>query len=164
MKSIRRKIFAKSARRGCPGYDRTLRGRDVAVKWAVKGEPFRAKAQALLRDSGARGISLIAPPHFNSEVDSVIRKRIFFKKMILAEAKKAYAILDAVPVQIVDAPGIRQRAREIADQFNQKYVYDSTYAALAEVRGCEFWTADKAFYDVVKAALPLVKYLTDYLG
>jgi hypothetical protein len=30
------------------------------------------------------------------------------------------------------------------------------------LRGCEFWTADKAFYDTVKAALPFVKYLPDY--
>jgi predicted nucleic acid-binding protein len=134
----------------------------VAVKWAAKGEPFRAKAQALLRDSGVLGITLIAPLHFNSEVDSAIRKRVFFKKMIPAEAKKAYAILDAVPMQIVDAPGVRQRAREIAEQFNQRFVYDSTYAVLAELRGCEFWTADKAFYDAVKAALPFVKYLADY--
>jgi len=41
-------------------------------------------------------------------------------------------------------------------------VYDATYAALAELRGCEFWTADKAFDDAVKAALPFVKYLPDY--
>jgi len=37
-----------------------------------------------------------------------------------------------------------------------------TYAALAELRGCEFWTADKAFYDAVKAVLSFVKYLPDY--
>jgi predicted nucleic acid-binding protein len=136
----------------------------VAVKWAVKGEPYRAKARALLRDSGKLGITLIAPPSFTSEVDSAVRKRVFFKRMIPAEAKKAYAILDAIPVQVVDLPGVRQRAREIAEQFNQKSVYDSTYAALAELRDCEFWTADKAFYDAVKAALPFVKYLADYPG
>lgn len=26
--------------------------------------------------------------------------------------------------------GVRQRAREIAEQFNQRFVYDATYAAL----------------------------------
>lgn len=39
---------------------------------------------------------------------------------------------------------------------------DATYAALAELRGCEFWTADKVFYDAVKATLSFVKYLPDY--
>jgi predicted nucleic acid-binding protein len=47
----------------------------VAVKWAVKGEPFRAKARAFLNDAGANSIGLIAPPNFISEVDSAIRKR-----------------------------------------------------------------------------------------
>jgi len=29
-------------------------------------------------------------------------------------------------------------------------------------QGCEFWTADKVFYDTVKAVLTFVKYLPDY--
>ena len=134
----------------------------IAVKWAVKGEPFRGKAQAFLRDAAARNIRLIAPPHFVSEVDSAIRKRVFDGKMVPAEAKKAYTILDAAPVQIVEVAHLRQRAREIAELSNQRFVYDATYAALAELRGCEFWTADKAFYDAVKTILPFVKYLPNF--
>lgn len=134
----------------------------IAVKWAVTGEPFRAKARAFLRDAGVSGTRLIAPPIFTSEVDSAIRKRVFDGKMTANEARKAYVILDATPVEIVDIPGVRQRAREIAELFNQRFVYDATYAALAELRGCEFWTADKTFYDVVKMALTFVKYLPNY--
>ncbi len=62
----------------------------------------------------------------------------------------------------MDIPGVRRRARQIAEQFNQRFVYDATYTALAELRGCEFWTADKVFYDTVKAVLLFVKYLPDY--
>jgi len=134
----------------------------IAVKWAVKGEPFRGKAQAFLRDAAARNIRLIAPPHFVSEVDSAIRKRVFDGKMVSAEAEKAYTILDAAPVRIVEVSHLRQRAREIAELSNQRFVYDATYAALAELCGCEFWTADKVFYDKVKAVLTFVKYLPDY--
>lgn len=134
----------------------------IAVKWAVKGEPFRAKARAFLSDAGASGTRLIAPPIFISEADSAICKRVFDGRMTADEARKAYAILDTAPVKIVDMPGVRQRAREIAEQFNQQFVYDATYAALAELRGCEFWTADKAFYDAVKIVLTFVKYLPDY--
>ena len=134
----------------------------IAVKWAVKGEPFRAKARAFLRDAGVSGIRLIVPPIFISEADSAIRKRVFDGEMIANEARKAYAILDTAPVEVVDMSGVRQRAREIAEQFNQRFVYDAMYAALAELRGCEFWTADKTFYGAVKAALTFVKYLPDY--
>jgi predicted nucleic acid-binding protein len=34
----------------------------IAVKWAVKGDPFREKARAFLHNAGANGIRLIAPP------------------------------------------------------------------------------------------------------
>ncbi len=63
----------------------------IAVKWAVKGEPFRAKARTFLSDAGASGIRLIAPPNFTSEVDSAIRKRVFDGRMSATEAQKAYA-------------------------------------------------------------------------
>ncbi|NIR49065.1 PIN domain-containing protein [candidate division KSB1 bacterium] len=134
----------------------------IVVKWAVKGEPHRKKAHALLKDAGVNSIILIAPPIIVSESDSAIRKRVFDGKMAIDEAHKAYAILDAAPLRIVETPGLRQRAREIAEQFNQRFVYDATYAALAELQGCEFWTADKAFFDAVKVSLPFVKYLPDY--
>ncbi|MCD6335257.1 MAG: type II toxin-antitoxin system VapC family toxin, partial [Candidatus Latescibacteria bacterium] len=71
-------------------------------------------------------------------------------------------ILDAAPVRIVEVSHLRQRAREIAELSNQRFVYDATYAALAELRGCEFWTADKAFYHAVKTILPFVKVLPDF--
>lgn len=134
----------------------------IAVKWAVLEEPFRSKALAFLHDAGIRGIKLIAPPYFPGEVDSAVRKRVYHGKMSIVDAQKAYTILDVVPVQIVDLPDLRRRAREIAAQFNQRTVYDAAYAALAELRQCEFWTADKAFYEAVKAELSFVKYLADY--
>lgn len=75
---------------------------------------------------------------------------------------KAYSILDRAPVQIVTHSNLRQRARDIAERFNLPTVYDATYTALAELCGCEFWTADKVFYDTVKAVLTFVKYLPHY--
>jgi predicted nucleic acid-binding protein len=134
----------------------------VAAKWALKGERHRSKALALLRDSVAGGIVLIAPPFFASEVDSAIQKRLHDGTFTLAQARAAYARWDLAPVQIMDVPGLRQRAREIAEQFQQRTVYDATYAALAELRSCEFWPADKRFYDAVKAVLTFVKFLADY--
>jgi hypothetical protein len=70
----------------------------VAVKWAVKGEPFRAKARSLLAACGKQGIVLIAPAFFTSETDTAIRRRVFDTRMTASEPKKAYAILDAAQV------------------------------------------------------------------
>jgi len=41
-------------------------------------------------------------------------------------------------------------------------LFIASYAALAALRGCEFWTADKVFYEAVQAALSFVKYLPEY--
>jgi len=134
----------------------------VLVKLALKGEAHRATSRRLVRESVAAGIDLIAPPVFESEVDTVIRRRVVAGRLSLQDAHKAYGILDRAPVHIVTHPNLRQRARDIAERFNLPTVYDATYAALAELRGGEFWTADKRFYDTVKPVLTFVKYLPDY--
>jgi predicted nucleic acid-binding protein len=135
----------------------------IAVKWFITGEPFRQKAKKLLRDSQLAGIQLIAPSLFEMETDSVIQTRVAEGRTTSAVADQTLLLLDTAPVSIATHPRLRQRAREIARQFQQRKVYDSTYAALAELRGCEFWTADKVFYDAVHATLGFVKYLPDYV-
>ena len=134
----------------------------VAVKWVMKGESHRRQARKLLRESLAAGIRLIAPPLFEDETGSVIQQQVFFGHVSISDADKASRALDRAGVHIVYDPRVKERARKIARQFNQRRVYDATYAALAELRGCEFWTADKAFYDPVKVGLPFVKYLPNY--
>jgi predicted nucleic acid-binding protein len=134
----------------------------VVLKLVFKGESHRSTARRLLRDSIANDDILIAPAFFESEVDSAVRKRVFEGAMTVAEAKRAYKGLDDVEVEIVSHARMRTRAREIAQQYNQRSVYDSVYAALAELRGCDLWTADKKFYDAVKGKLKFVKFLPDY--
>ena len=134
----------------------------VAVKWFIKGESFRHKAIKLLHKSQTAGITLIAPPLFEMETDSIIQTRLVEGRPTPDVADKTLDLLLSAPVVIVTYPQMRQRARKIARQFHQRKVYDATYAALAEIRGCEFWTADKVFYDDVKAVLSFVKYLPNY--
>ncbi len=132
------------------------------MKLVLKGEAHRVAARKLINDSIQAGIELIAPPIFFAEVDSVIRRRVHDGLLDAAKAKAAQALLDQAPVQIRTHPELRRRAREIAECFNQRMVYDATYAALAELSGAEFWTADKVFYDAVHRELKFVRYLPDY--
>jgi len=134
----------------------------VAVKLVLKGEPHRNTARRLLKNCIVNNVALIAPPFFASETDTVIRKRVYDGKLNNADAKKAFTGLDKIPVQLLTHSKLRQRARDIAEQFNQRTVYDSTYAALAELYNCEFWTADKVFYDAVKSGLNFVRYLPTF--
>lgn len=134
----------------------------VALKWVMKGELDRKLARKLLSDSQVAGIDLIAPPVFESETESAIQEQVYLGNISVADADRAARALDRVSVQIVHDAQLKARARQIARRFNQRRVYDSTYAALAELRGCDFWTADKAFYDAVKTGLSFVKYLPNY--
>jgi predicted nucleic acid-binding protein len=134
----------------------------VVVKLVLKGEPHRVTARRLLRDCIVNNVTLIAPPFFEVEADTAIRKRVHDGRLSPTDARRAFAGLDRVTVHLFTHPNLRQRTREIAEQFNLRTVYDATYAALAELRGCEFWTADKVFYDTVRAVLTFVKYLPDY--
>jgi len=134
----------------------------VAIKWVVKGESFRKKALQLLRDAKLRGTILIGPPLLEYEVESNLQRRVYHGRATLAAADASLNAFYAVGIQILAHPTLVRRAREIARQFNQERVYDSIYAALAEIQGGEFWTADKNFYDAVKSSLLFVKYLPDY--
>jgi len=134
----------------------------VAIKWVVKNEPFRHKARQLLNEATISGTALIGPPLLEYEVESNLQRRLRQGRASLAATDASVNAFYAVSVQIIAHPDMVLRAREIARQFGQERIYDSIYAALAEIRGCKFWMADKQFYDAVKSDLTFVKYLPDY--
>ena len=45
----------------------------LAIKWVVPGEPWRNKARKLLTESLAAGLTLVAPPLFEYETESVLQ-------------------------------------------------------------------------------------------
>ncbi len=51
----------------------------IAVKWVVKGEPFRNKARQLLHDAQLKGIMLIGPSLLEYEVESALQRRLYSK-------------------------------------------------------------------------------------
>lgn len=65
----------------------------VAIKWVVKGESFRGPARKLLKDSLANGSTLIAPPLFEYETESVIQTKLLYGLVTLAEAEFALQAL-----------------------------------------------------------------------
>ena len=125
-------------------------------------EKHYARAQRLIRDLAQQNARLMAPPLFESEADSIIRRRVYLGTLTPHAGQSALALMDALQVEIIYDPAIRQRARELAERFNQVRVYDSTYTALADLRGVELWTADERFYNSVSGALPFVKFIGEY--
>lgn len=134
----------------------------IAIKWVVKGEPFRDKARQLLYDARSQHIALIGPPLLEYEVESVLQRRLHSGLASISAVNASRDAFYAVGVRIVSEPGMVLHARDIARKYEQASVYDSIDAALAELRGCEFWTADRMFYETVKTGLSFVKYLPQY--
>lgn len=126
-------------------------------------EPDSDKADALFTLWANEGRRLIAPVFFEVETDSILRQKVMIRKELTPEqAEYAVAKLRSLPIQLISVPGQRQRAWEIASRFNFATVYDATYLALAEMRVCEFWTADRRLVAQVKDALTFVRCIDDF--
>ena len=54
--------------------------------------------------------------------------------------------------------------KSLAARFNRPAAYDAHYLALAEMMNCEFWTADRRLFNVVKDELPWVRWLGKHEG
>jgi predicted nucleic acid-binding protein len=135
----------------------------LAVKVVVT-EPGSDKADTLFDQWSNEGKRLIAPAFFEVETDSILRQKVVLRKELTPEqAEAAFAKLRALPIQQISALGQRQRAWEIATEFGFATVYDATYLALAELRVCEFWTADERLFNQVQNKLAFVKWLGNYM-
>ena len=133
----------------------------LSAKWVLP-EKFSDIARELLNEWLSTGIEICAPPLWESELDGILRYHVWAGRISQAEADIAEATLDNVPITVKQISGVRPLARQIARQANQRRVYDSVYAALADIEGGELWTADYAFYQAVHNFLPFVKYLGNY--
>ena len=135
----------------------------LALKVVVT-EPNSDKADALFDEWANAGQHLVAPAFFEVETDSILRQKVVLRReLTLEQAESAFAKFQALPIQQVSIPEQRQRAWQIATQCGFATVYDATYLALAEFRGCEFWTADERLYNQVKDKLAFVKWLGNYM-
>ncbi|HEX8237915.1 MAG TPA: type II toxin-antitoxin system VapC family toxin [Abditibacteriaceae bacterium] len=124
----------------------------AALAFALNDEPLHTQAVALVADLVKRRMRLCAPPLFESEADSVIRRRVHLGTLTEAEAATTRQILAALSTQITYDIATKDRAYAIAVQYNQPRAYDATYAAFAEARHIELWTADERFYNSVNGS------------
>lgn len=134
----------------------------LAIKVVVT-EPDSASAEALFHEWEERRVRMIAPPFFEAEADSILRKKVVLRgELTLEDADSAFSDLQGLAIHRLSIPGQRERAWEIARDFGFPTVYDATYLALAELRRCDFWTADERLFNRVKDRLAFVRLLAHY--
>lgn len=137
----------------------------------------RARARRFFALCARLNIALVAPILFGVELDSALRRAVMRRQVPAGHLPALHQDADRLPVSLVtDAAALdaaRQRARVIAGELAQPANYDALYAAIAEARGCPFWTADKRFANAAQQvkrqpdgttalALPIVRYLPDF--
>jgi predicted nucleic acid-binding protein len=134
----------------------------LAIK-TVTPETGSDRADALFAHWTSSGFHLVAPAFFEVETDSILRQKVVLRQELTPEqAELAFGKLRTLPIQQLTVPGQRERAWEIARDFDFPTVYDATYLALAELRGCEFWTADERLFNRVKDRLAFVRWLNEH--
>lgn len=135
---------------------------NVAINFALKAHPFHFFARQLFLDCSQLGTRLFAPALWEIEVDNTLRLGRAKKQISSVECAAALRLLDALPIQTIHDPRVRLLARGLADRVNHPRVSDSTYAALADLLGCPFWTADKRFFNAAQGLLSWVHFLDSY--
>ena len=134
----------------------------LAIKVVVP-EAGSDKEDALFDQWASEEIQLIAPVFFEVETDSILRQKVSLRQELSAdEAQRAFTSLRALPIKTRHSPEQRERAWEIASEFQLPTVYDATYLALAQLGQCEFWTADEKLFKRVSTKLTFVHWLGNY--
>ena len=130
----------------------------LVVKF-VSPEPDSPQAEALFQKWKAEKVELIAPGFAMAEMDSVLRHKVVRGELSAEVAEAAFHVARRLPIRFDPAEDCRERAWQLAAQLDLSTVYDAIYLALAEQRGCEFWTADGKLYERVRNRLAFVRYL-----
>jgi predicted nucleic acid-binding protein len=106
------------------------------------------------------GVGVIAPSLLRYELTAVLRKKIYRGQLSEEIAKAALsAALSLTMVEYVDLAVLHSHALEIACRYGLPTAYDAHYLALAEIKECGFWTADRRLYHQVSEKLPYVHCL-----
>ena len=121
----------------------------VAFKLIVYEEHTREAALLMLALARVH-VRVIAPPLFPFEITNGLHQRVRDGNLTPATANGLLRILDTFRIDLATSDDLRRRALEIADLLGQGSSYDSHYLALAEVRECDFWTADRRFFSATQ--------------
>ena len=104
------------------------KARELARSWGSEGDPTRSTAS----DAGGGGQC----PSPTRDPD----------ELTLQDATRLMENLLGTGISLREMPRLHGRALELAYNLLQGAVYDAHYLALAEMLGCELWTADERFY------------------
>ncbi len=133
----------------------------LAFKWLVSEEDSN-RAQALSRSWANDGIQAAAPYLMPVEVANALHRRVALGELAVPDAVRLLEHLLASGIELRDEPDIHVRALQFANRLQQGAVYDAHYLALADILGCEYWTADERFYRAALSSSQNVHWVGEF--
>jgi predicted nucleic acid-binding protein len=133
----------------------------LAIKWVLK-EPYTEQALALAEEWAVAGTRPAAPCLLLVEATNVLHRRATLGDISLSQAKELLAGLLDMGIEIRESPQIHFRAIELAQELHRPAVYDTHYLALADILGCDLWTADEQFFNSIKERHLGIKWLGEF--
>lgn len=130
----------------------------LAMKWLVNEEESEP-ALEILESWLSGGMTIIAPTLLLYEVPSVLRKLAAHERLAPERAWEGFQQLSAIGIEIETSTELLGRAWEISGRFHLPTIYDASYVALAEIRGCPLYTCDRRLLRALDGKLPWVKGL-----
>ena len=133
----------------------------LAIKWVLK-EPYAEQALSLAEEWAVGGTRPSAPCLLLVEATNVLHRRAMLGHISLSQARQLLAGLLAMGIEIRESPQIHFRAMELAQELQRPAVYDTHYLALADILGCDLWTADERFFNSIKERQPRIRWLGEF--
>ncbi len=124
-------------------------------------DPFSSAAARQIAQWGREGQTLIAPALLAFEVTANLRRFVYTQTLTEEEGEEALQYFLRLPIRLSTQRGMFPLALRLAQEFNRPRAYDTAYLALAELRRCEFWTADERLYNSVRDRLDWVHWVGD---
>jgi len=125
--------------------------------------PHSERADALLDACRQQRMALVAPALFAFEVSSTLHRLRTLGQITPAAEETAFKHFMAIQVHLSSHPRIFPLARQLALRFHQSRPYEMAYVALAELHGCDLWTADSRLVATVQGELPWVRWIGDFV-
>ncbi len=126
----------------------------------VLSTPYSDQAQTLWRRWSVEDADVCAPDLWAYEVTSALRKAMVITGMPLSEAKAHLETLARLQVRLVSPTlELNHSALQWAERLGQTVAYDAHYLALAQMLGCDFWTADRRLVNSAAAKASWVHWI-----
>jgi len=117
------------------------------LAWLLAEKHDKA-ALNLLSNWSRDGLELVSAPLFHAEVTSVLRNKVYFRKLPIEQAENAFLLYQQFDISCkISDLEIQKKAWKLAKALDLPRAYDKQYLAVAELEGCELWTSDKRLYN-----------------